>query len=196
MELQYIDDVLLYPAVLAKCCQANRKLLATHVHYCELPIRKKVNGSKRFRGGWHEDRSRISFRGCRIEVRMRPGRRISRMGTRLSLARRRHSAIDSTENRKFSLDSLVDRQIVNDLIFGQNAYVRTGESIKRNCSGKMRNKKFRGWRKAGLKREKEKMKEEERRGDREGKRAGGERERERERKRERQERAGVLANCS
>ncbi|TGZ49306.1 Uncharacterized protein DBV15_03073, partial [Temnothorax longispinosus] len=80
---------------------------------------EKANGSKRLRGGWHEDRSRISSRGCRIKARVRPGRRISRMRTRLSLARRRHSAIDSTEGRKFSLDSLVDRQIANDLTLGR-----------------------------------------------------------------------------
>ncbi|KYM81939.1 hypothetical protein ALC53_07580 [Atta colombica] len=37
---------------------------ARQEHMCN---RKKVNGSKRFRGDWHEDRSRISFDDARIK---------------------------------------------------------------------------------------------------------------------------------
>jgi len=66
-----VDDVLSHALMLIECQTVERKFSATRVRYCELSVKKKTNGSKRLRGSWYEDRSRISSHGCRIKARVR-----------------------------------------------------------------------------------------------------------------------------
>jgi len=64
-----VDDVLSYAVMLIECRKIVEKKFSAR--YCESSVKKKTNGSKRFRGSWYEDRSRISSHGCRIKARVR-----------------------------------------------------------------------------------------------------------------------------